>query len=52
MDEGDVRSYLAGRKLIAEDGFVDDLSENQARWIMGAADKFRTQVAKFRAQPF
>ena len=44
--------YLSGRKLIPAGGSIEDLSENQARWIVDHAAEFRTRVEKFADQPF
>jgi hypothetical protein len=52
METDDVRAYLVSRKLITEGGWIDSLSENQAKWIVGHADKFRALVARFTNEPF
>jgi AAA domain len=44
--------YLSRRKLIPADGSIDDLSENQARWIVDHTAEFRARVEKFANQPF
>jgi hypothetical protein len=51
-DKDDVRGYLISRGLIPEDGFIDNLSENQCKWIVEHAAKFREQVQKFANQPY
>jgi hypothetical protein len=52
MENADVVAYLVGRKLILHGGSIDDLSDNQARWIVDHAAKFQEQVQKFRTQPY
>jgi hypothetical protein len=47
-----VRGYLVSRKRIPAGGWIDDLSENQARWIIEHAAKFREQLEKFANEPF
>jgi hypothetical protein len=52
MDKDDVRGYLVSRKLIPEDGFIHNLSENQVKWIVEHAAKFCEQVQKFAKEPY
>lgn len=44
--------YLSSRKIIPADGSIDNLSENQTRWIANHAAKFRARVEKFADEPF
>ena len=52
LDKDDVCAYLVSRKLIPEGGSIDDLSENQVKWILEHTTKFREQVEKFAKEPF
>ena len=52
MDKDAVRGYLAGRKRIPEGGWLDDLTGNQARWILDHVETFRANVAEFSRNPF
>ena len=52
MEAEDVRAYLVSRKLIPEGGSIDDISENQVKWIVEHTTKFREQVEKFAKEPF
>jgi hypothetical protein len=52
MDKDAVRSYLAGKKRIPQGGWIDDLTGNQARWILDHVETFRANVAEFSRNPF
>ncbi len=52
MDKAAVRSYLTGKKRIPEGGWIDDLTVNQARWILDHVEVFRANVAEFSRNPF
>ena len=44
--------YLVAHKRIPSGGSIEDLSENQARWIVDNAAEFRARVEKFADRPF
>jgi hypothetical protein len=52
LDKDEVRGYLVAKKRIPEGGAIDDLSDNQAQWIIDHAEAFRTNVAEFARNPF
>jgi AAA domain len=52
LHKDDVRGYLAGKKRIPVEGWLDDLTGNQARWILDHVESFRANVAEFSKNPF
>jgi hypothetical protein len=52
LDKDAVRGYLTGKKRIPEGGWLDDLTGNQARWILDHVETFRSNVAEFSRNPF
>jgi hypothetical protein len=52
MDTDEVRGYLVSKKRIPQDGWLDDLTGNQAQWIIDHVDSFRASVEKFAKEPF
>jgi hypothetical protein len=52
MENELVCGYLIAHKRIPSGGSIEDLSENQARWIVDHAAEFRARVEKFADQPF
>jgi hypothetical protein len=52
LDKDDVRGYLVGKKRIPKEGWLDDLSGNQAQWILDHIETFRANVAEFSRNPF
>jgi hypothetical protein len=52
LDKDAVCGYLAGKKRIPKGGWIDDLTGNQARWILDHVETFRANVAEFSRNPF
>ena len=52
MENELVCRYLIAHQRIPSGGSLEDLSENQARWIVDHAAEFRARVEKFADQPF
>ena len=52
MENELVCRYLIAHQRIPSGGSIEDLSENQARWIVDHAAEFRARVEKFADQPF
>jgi hypothetical protein len=52
MENEFVCRYLIAHQRIPSGGSIEDLSENQARWIVEHAAEFRARVEKFADQPF
>jgi hypothetical protein len=52
LDKGDVCNYLVSKKRIPQDGWLDDLSGNQAKWILDHVETFKANVAEFSRNPF
>ena len=47
MDKDAVSGYLVRKKRIPDGGWLDDLSETQATWILEHVKTFQANVAEF-----